>query len=122
MKLGYDIGYASYALVLTLRSSWINSNSIALQELDCLGRILSGSSIEANLLDNMAMKIVEVDNVSKSFIKGGARLLSDHDGVTISTHEAFEEIETIEAANRNRAYHTLIINRDHLAWELRMNA
>jgi hypothetical protein len=60
--------------------------------------------------------------MSKSFIERGARLLSDHDGVTISTHEAFEEIETIEAANRNRAYHTLIINRDHLAWELRMNA
>ena len=70
----------------------------------------------------MTMKIVEIDNMGKGFVERSARLLGDHDGVTISTHEAFEEIEAIEATNRNRAYHTLIIDRDHLTWELRMNA
>jgi hypothetical protein len=112
----------NWVLVLTLRSSWINSNAIALQELDCLGRVFSRSSIEADLLDHMAMKIVEINNMGKSFIESSAGLLGDHDSVTISTHEAFEEIEAIEAANGSRTYHTLIIDRDDLAWELRMNA
>jgi hypothetical protein len=68
------------------------------------------------------MKIVEIDNMGKGFVERSARLLGDHDGVTISTHEAFEEIEAIEAANGSRTYHTLILERDDLAWELRMNA
>jgi hypothetical protein len=110
----------NWVLVLTLCSSWINSNAIALQELYCLGRVLSRSSIEADLLDHVTVKIVKINDMGKSFVESGTRLLSNHDGMTVSTHEAFEEIEAIEAANRGGAYHTLIIDRDHLTWELRM--
>jgi hypothetical protein len=42
--------------------------------------------------------------------------------MTITTHEALEQIEAIEATNRHWANHTLVINRDDLTGELRMNA
>ena len=70
----------------------------------------------------MTVKIVKIDDMGKSFVESGTRLLSDHDGMTVSTHEAFEKIEAVEAANRSGTDHTLIIDRDHLAWKLRMNA
>ena len=77
----------NWVLVLTLYSSWVNSNAIALQEVDCLGRVFSRASIKADLLDHVTMKIVEIDNMGKGFVERSARLLGDHDGVTISTHE-----------------------------------
>jgi hypothetical protein len=70
----------------------------------------------------MAMKIVEVNDMSEGFIEGGTRLLSDHDGMSISTHETLEEIEAGEATNRDGADHTLVVHRDDLARELRMDA
>jgi hypothetical protein len=38
----------NWVLVLTFHGSWIDSNAIALQELDCLSRILGGTSIKVN--------------------------------------------------------------------------
>jgi hypothetical protein len=67
------------------------------------------------------MKIVEVNDMSEGFIEGGTRLFSDHDGMTITTHEALEQIEAIEATNRHWANHTLVVHRDDLARELRMD-
>jgi hypothetical protein len=69
----------------------------------------------------MAMKIVEVNDMSEGFIEGGTRLLSDHDGMSISTHEALEEIEAREATNRDGANHTLVVHRDNLTRELRVD-
>ena len=93
-----------------------------MQEVHSLGGILGGSSVEANLLDHVAMKIVEVNDMSEGFIEGGTRLLSDHDGMSISTHEALEEIEATEATNRDGTDHTLVVDRDNLTRELRVDA
>jgi hypothetical protein len=79
-----------WILILTLGSSRIDSNTIYLQEVYSLGGVLGGSSIKANLLDHMAMKIIEVDDMCEGFIEGCTRLFSDHDGMTITTHEALE--------------------------------
>jgi hypothetical protein len=107
---------------LTLGSSRVNSDAIDLQEVNSLGGVLSRSSVKTNLLDHVAMKIVEINDMSEGFIEGGTRLLGDHDGMTISTHEALEEIEAGEATNRDGADHTLVVHRDDLARELRMDA
>ena len=40
----------------------------------------------------------------------------------IATHQTLEEIEAREAANRSRRNLALIVNRDNLTWELRMNS
>ena len=109
-------------LILTLGSSRINSDAIDLQEVNSLSGVLGRSSVKANLLDHVAMKIVEVNDMSEGFIEGGTRLFSDHDGMSISTHEALEEIETGEATNRDGADHTLVVHRDDLTRELRMDA
>jgi hypothetical protein len=41
--------------------------------------------------------------------------------MTITTHEALEQIEAIEATNRHWANHTLVVHRDDLTRELRMD-
>ena len=40
----------------------------------------------------------------------------------IATHQTLKEIEAREAANISRRNLALIVNRDNLTWELRMNS
>ena len=40
----------------------------------------------------------------------------------LATHQTLEEIEAREAANISRRNLALIVNRDNLTWELRMNS
>lgn len=42
--------------------------------------------------------------------------------MSIATHQTLKDIEAREAVNRSRRNVALIVNRDNLTWELRMNS
>ena len=87
-----------------------------------LKSILSRSGVEANLLDNVTMEIVEINYMGQRLIKTCRWLVLDHDHMPIATHQTLEEIEAREAKNRSRRNLSLIVNRDNLTWEVRMNS
>ena len=68
-----------------------------LEELKGLKSILSRSSVEANLLDNVTMEIVEINYMGQRFIKTCRWLVLDHDHMPIATHQTLEEIEASQS-------------------------
>jgi hypothetical protein len=68
------------------------------------------------------MEIVEINYMGQRIIKTCRWLVLDHDHMPIATHQTLEEIEAREAENSIRRNLSLIVNRDNLTWELRMNS
>ena len=78
---------------MRLHGARIDLNAIGFKKGDRLRRVLSGASIEADLLHY-------------------------HDSVPISTHQTLEDVESIDTANRRGSDLALIVDRDHLSREL----
>jgi hypothetical protein len=56
-------------LELRFNGSGVHLNAIGLEELNGLKSILSRSGVEANLLDNVTMEIVEINHMGQRLIK-----------------------------------------------------
>jgi len=58
-----------WILKLTLDGCWININAVVGEKGGRGKRIICGANVESNLLHEMAMKIIEVDDITERLLK-----------------------------------------------------
>ena len=74
-----------WVLKPTLDGFWININAVAGEKNGREKRSLRGASLESNLVHDLAMEIINVDDITERLLKASRRLILGHNGMSIAT-------------------------------------